>query len=115
MHLALLLAQQAPAANQPPGILEMLIPFVLMWVILYLVLIKPQQKKKDKEHQEMLKRLQTGDKVVSVGGIYGTVVRVKEQTVIVKIAENTKVEFSHKSIAGKQISKDDSSGSDAKQ
>lgn len=69
----------------------MLFP-VLIFVVFYFMLIRPQQKKQ-KETQKMLESLRSGDKVVTTSGILGTVTNVKEKTVIVRIADNVKVEL----------------------
>ena len=70
----------------------------LIFVIFYFLLIRPQQKKQ-KEHQKMLEGIKKGDTVVTSGGMYGTVVGVKDNVVVLKIAENVKVEFAKGSIS----------------
>ena len=70
----------------------------LIFVIFYFLLIRPQQKKQ-KEHQKMLEGVKKGDTVVTSGGMYGTVVGVKDNVVVLKIAENVKVEFAKGSIS----------------
>ena len=70
---------------------------VLMVVIFYFLLIRPQQKQR-KQHQQMVSALKTGDRVVLSGGIHGTVANVKDRTLIVKIAENTKIEVDRASV-----------------
>lgn len=87
--------------GQGGGILTFL-PFVAMIVILYLLLMRPQQKRQ-KEHKMMLSALGKGDKVVTNSGIFGTIVGVndKENTVVLKVAENVKIEFLKSSIAGR--------------
>ncbi len=67
------------------------LPLILMFVILYLLLFYPQQRKQ-KRHQEMLTRLKKGDRVVTSGGIHGTVVGVKEAIVVLRIADKVKIE-----------------------
>ena len=76
------------------------LPLILIFVIMYVLIIRPQQKKQ-KEHQRMLDSVKKGDKVVTSGGIYGQVVGVKEkeQTLIVMVAENVKLEISRAAIA----------------
>ncbi|MCD6170157.1 MAG: preprotein translocase subunit YajC [Candidatus Latescibacteria bacterium] len=78
-----------------------LIPFILIFLVFYLLLILPQQKKQ-KAHQAMLNSLSKGDRVVTVGGLYGTIVGMKDgnSIVVLKIADNIKVEVSKSSIAG---------------
>jgi preprotein translocase subunit YajC len=73
-------------------------PIVLIFVIFYFLLIRPQQKKQ-KTHQKMLEAIQKGDRVLTSGGVYGTVVGVKENVVVLKIAENVKVEFAKSAIS----------------
>ncbi len=74
------------------------ITFGLVILIFYFLIIRPQNKKQ-KEAKKMLEALKKGDKVVSIGGIHGTVVSVKDQTVVVKVDDNTKLEFTKSAIA----------------
>lgn len=76
----------------PTGGLMSLLPLVLIFVVFYFILIRPQQKKA-KEHREMLARLKRGDRVVTGGGVIATVVRVAPDSdeVIVEIAKNPQV------------------------
>ena len=81
-----------------------LLPFVLIFVIFYFLLIRPQQKKQRLAQQErdaMLKGLKAGDKVVTTGGIYGTIVAVREKddTVQLRIAQSASVEAERSAIA----------------
>ena len=70
-----------------------LIPLILIFVIFYFFLIRPQQKKV-KEHKQMVENLKRGDKVVTSGGIVGTVERIIDnEKVEVSISENVKVEI----------------------
>lgn len=69
-----------------------LLPLVLIFVIFYFLLIRPQQKKA-KEHKQMIENLKKGDKVVTSGGIYGVIESVNTNTIQLKIAENVKVKF----------------------
>lgn len=75
-----------------------MITFVLIILIFYFLMIRPQRKR-DKETQAMLSAMKKGDKVVSIGGIHGTVVAVKESSVIVKVDDNTRIEFSKNAIS----------------
>jgi preprotein translocase subunit YajC len=59
---------------------------------MYFLMIAPQRKKQ-KEHDRMLKSLETGDEVVTTGGIFGVITNVKEDRFVVRIAENTKIEI----------------------
>jgi preprotein translocase subunit YajC len=69
-----------------------------MFLIFYFLLIRPQQKKQ-KELKRMLESLKKGDKVVTIGGVWGTINEVKEKTVIVKVDDNTKLEYSRDAIS----------------
>ena len=75
-----------------------LVAIGLIFVIFYVFIIGPQ-KKEQKKTQEMIAGAQKGDKIVTIGGIHGTISSTKEQPVIVKVDENTKIEFSRSAIA----------------
>ncbi len=97
-----LLAQASGAATGPQGQpgspLGMLVPFACIGVIFYFLIFRPQAKKQ-KEHEALVKSIKTGDKVITSGGIHGLISNVKESTVIVKIAENVKVEIDKSAVA----------------
>ncbi|MCL2144727.1 MAG: preprotein translocase subunit YajC [Endomicrobia bacterium] len=80
-------------------------PLILIFVFFYLFLLRPQQKKA-KEHQQLLNALKRDDRIVTAGGIYGTVVGVKENIVEVKIANGVNVQIAKPSISA-VISKDE--------
>ncbi|HRE03986.1 MAG TPA: preprotein translocase subunit YajC [Opitutaceae bacterium] len=83
----------AQAATPPGGGGMFQILFlVFMFGAMYFLMIAPQRKKQ-KEHEKMLKALTTGDEVVTSGGIYGTITSVKEDRFIVRIADNAKIEI----------------------
>jgi preprotein translocase subunit YajC len=86
----------APQAGGPgggtAGMISSLLPLVLIFVVFYFLLIRPQQKKA-KEHQLMLDAIKKGDKVVTAGGLYGVVESVGNTTLVLKIAENVKVKI----------------------
>jgi preprotein translocase subunit YajC len=101
LALANLLAQCAPQGEggQSGGSpLSGLWMIALIFVIFYFLLIRPQQKKQ-KQHQKMIEAITKGDTVITSGGMYGTVVGVKDNIVVLKIAENVKVEFAKGSIS----------------
>lgn len=79
-----------------------LVPLGLMVLIFYFLLIRPSQKK-EKDRKKMIEALQKGDKVITVGGIYGVIANLKpeEGIVVLKIADGTKVEFSKSAIQSK--------------
>ena len=62
------------------------LPMILIFVIFYFMLIRPQRKK-DKEAKEMLKNLKVGDRICTIGGIYGTIVRIKDQVLTIEVGE----------------------------
>jgi len=95
-----------PAAPQGPGGGSMIIYMVCLGAIFYFMLIRPQAKKQ-KEQQALINSVKTGDKVVTSSGIHGLVSNVKDTTVIVKIAENVKVEI-EKSAIGTVLKRSDS-------
>lgn len=84
-----LLAQQ-PA--QPGGGMTQILFLGLMFAAMYFLMIAPQRKKQ-KQHEAMLRALEAGDEVVTAGGIYAHVVSVKEDRLVVRIADNTRVEL----------------------
>jgi preprotein translocase subunit YajC len=88
------------APSKSGGIMDIMPMMVVMFVIIYFLMIRPQQKKQ-KEQQNMLKNVKKGDKIVTIGGIVGMVGGVKEgeDTIMVKIAENTVVELRKTAIA----------------
>ncbi|MDA8091848.1 MAG: preprotein translocase subunit YajC [Nitrospiraceae bacterium] len=95
------LAWAAPAgapAGGPGGMLGGFLPLILIFVIFYFLLIRPQQKKA-KEHRQMLDTLKRGDKVITQGGIYGVVDQVEQHTLVLKVAENVKVKVGKAYIA----------------
>ena len=86
-----------------------LLPFVLIFVIFYFLLIRPQQRKQrlaQQEREALLKSLKPGDKVITTGGIYGTIVAVrdKDDTVQLRIAQSVSVEAERSAIARLQTS-----------
>jgi preprotein translocase subunit YajC len=90
--LTLFLAQQATPAAAPPGSpLLSLLPFVLLMGGLYFIMIAPQRKKQ-KELEKTISAIDTGDEVVTTGGIYGVVTSVKPDRFVIRIADNTKIE-----------------------
>ena len=86
--------QQAPRGGF--GVIQ-LIPFVAIFVIFYVLFILPQ-KKKQKKHQEMIEQLKPGDRVVTTGGIYGTIMGVQKDRFELKVASNVKIEITKNAI-----------------
>ena len=75
------------------------LPIIFIVVIFYFLLIRPQQKRA-KLHRAMMEGLKSGDSVVTVGGLHGTVAAVDQDTVIVRVADNVKLTFNKSAIAG---------------
>ncbi len=76
------------------------LPFILIIVVMYFLMIRPQAKKQ-KEHKAMIESLAKGDKIMTSGGIVGTIagIRDKENILLVKVAEGVKIEISRNSVA----------------
>lgn len=90
----------AYAANAAPqGGIAPFIPFVLIIVIFYFLLIRPQQKKA-KEHQTFLANLQKGNAIVTSGGLHGKITGLTDTTVTLEIADNVRVKVSRPHILG---------------
>lgn len=86
-------AQAQGAAHTPPGGELINIGFlVVLFVVFYLIAIRPQRKRQ-KEHTEMLGNLEKGDEVVTSSGILGKVVKIEEEFVVLKVAENVDLKF----------------------
>jgi preprotein translocase subunit YajC len=85
--------QTPPGTEQDPkaGMIQMIGMFVVLGLLMYFMMIRPQQKQR-KEQDNMMKNLKTGDKVLLSSGMIGLIANVKEKTLMVKIADNVKVE-----------------------
>jgi preprotein translocase subunit YajC len=90
-------ASPAPDAPQPSFLVSMM-PLIFIVVIFYFLLIRPQQKRQ-KDHQKLVASIKSGDKIVTSSGIHGIVANVKEKTILVKVADNVKIEFDRSSVA----------------
>ena len=98
---AILAFAPAPADGQQPSLLVTLAPFILIFVIFYFLLIAPARKKQ-KRHAEVLEALKPGDKVVTQGGIHGTVVAVSKKLIQIRVADQVKIDVARHAIAGMQ-------------
>lgn len=74
------------------------LPLIMIFVVFYFLLIRPQQKQK-KQHEDMVKSLGKNDEVVTSSGVHGTILNVKDSTVILRIDDNVKIEIEKYSIA----------------
>jgi len=88
MNVLSIFLQASPAGK--PNMFGQLLPLVLIVVIFYFFMIRPQMKKQ-KEVRQFRESLQKGDKVLTVGGIYGKIVELKDNAVILEIADNVRI------------------------
>src|SRR6201982_1132776 len=102
MILLTLLAQAQTAAPgsaaSPGGGFNLFVPLIFFLIIFYFILIRPQSQRQ-KQQQQLIKALKTGDRVVTNSGIHGLIANVKDSTVIVKVADNVKIEMEKSAIA----------------
>ena len=89
--------QAAPAAGQQGGGWSMWIMLALIFVVMWFFMIRPQ-KKQQKELQNFRDGLKKGDKVVTIGGIYGTVCEIKEGSVLIEVDNNVKIRVSKQAL-----------------
>jgi len=92
-----ILQQAAPGARPQGNMLTALIPFLLVFVVFYLLIIMPTRKKQ-KKHQDLVNNLKPGDRVVTSGGIFGTVMGVQPDKIELKIAANVKIDVTKSAI-----------------
>jgi preprotein translocase subunit YajC len=97
-----MLAMFSPPSGQEQdpraAMMNMVVTFGILGIMFYFLLIRPQQKQR-KEQENLLKNVKTGDKVLMSSGIFGIVTNVKEKTLMVKIADNVKVEVLKSAVA----------------
>ena len=93
-------AQAAPGGTEGGGtITSFVLPMVFMVVIFYFLLIRPQQKKA-KEHKALLDNLKRGDRIITSGGIIGTIVNIDDQIVNLEVADKVRIDLGRPYIAG---------------
>ncbi|MFQ5559746.1 MAG: preprotein translocase subunit YajC [Nitrospinota bacterium] len=90
-------AQTTQGGGQGGALLANFIPIIAMFAIFYFILIRPQ-KKKQTEHQKMLDELKDGDNIVTSGGLYGTITKLKDDILTVQVAENVRVKIARSSV-----------------
>src|ERR1700738_5549685 len=90
-------AQTAPPCELGGGLGGFLVPMLLIFVMMYFVMIRPQ-KKRQVEQQRLVNALKTGDRVVTNAGIHGLISNVKETTVIVKVADKEQIEWAKSAV-----------------
>ncbi len=92
-------AQAAPGLGSGPGGgLLSLLPFLVIFVLFYVMMILPQQRQR-KKHQQMLDALKKGDRIATTGGLIGSVTNIHNDLVTVQVAENVKVKILRSAIA----------------
>lgn len=97
----------AYAMTQPPGggsggpgaFLIQLVPMIAIFAIFFFLLIRPQQKQR-RDREQMLARLKKGDRIVTTGGLIGTIINLNEQTVTLRIADSVRVECLRSAVTG---------------
>ena len=80
--------------------IQTFIPMILLFIVFYFLIIRPQQKRQ-KDHQSLVSNLKVNDQAVTIGGVYGKVVKVKDNTFILRIAEKVEIEVEKSAIAKK--------------
>lgn len=89
-------AQAADGAQ--PSILEALFPFIILFVVFYFLLIRPQSKRA-KEHKKLVQELSKGDEVVTQGGVLGKITDVDENFIILEVSDNVQIKVQRQSVA----------------
>ncbi len=106
------MGQTGGGAGQAGGIAGFL-PIIILFAIFYFLLIRPQQKKA-KEQKEMISNLKKGTRIVTSGGIYGTIVSIDDTTIGLEIAEKVKIKISRGNVAASISDNDSAKKSDTK-
>lgn len=88
----------ANAAANTGNIWTLIGPFILMFVVFYFLLIRPQQKKQ-KQRNSMLNQLKKGDKIVTIGGLHGTIVEITDDVVVLRVNDTAKLTFDRSAIS----------------
>ncbi len=89
---------QAPTQARGPNLLTALFPFILVLVIFWLIIVLPQQRRQ-KKHMQMVESLKPGDRVITTGGIFGTIMGVYPDRIELKIAANVKIDITKNAVA----------------
>jgi len=92
-------AQGAAGAPEASPMWSFVVPMIFMVVIFYFLLIRPQQRK-SKEHKAILDNLKRGDRVITNGGLIGTIINIEDPLVIIEVADKVRVEVARPYIAG---------------
>ena len=99
MFMSLFMTAQQSAPGQVPrgNMLTALLPFVAVFAIFYMLIILPQRKKQ-KKHQETVNNLRAGDRIITTGGIFGTVMGVQPDRIELKISANVKIDITKSAV-----------------
>jgi preprotein translocase subunit YajC len=97
LQIFLAQAQSAAPPTSPGGGIGFFVPLIFIFIIMYFVMIRPQKKRQDQQ-KKLIGSLKTGDRVVTNAGIHGLISNVKDTTVIVKVADNVKIEMEKSAI-----------------
>jgi len=89
---------QPQGGDSGGGFASTIIMFSLIILIFYFMILRPQ-KKKQKEREQLLNSIKKGDKIVTIGGLHGTVVGVEEKTVLVQVTDNVKLKFERSAVS----------------
>ncbi|MBL7071355.1 MAG: preprotein translocase subunit YajC [Candidatus Omnitrophica bacterium] len=98
----------AQAAQRPPALVSFM-PIILIFGVFYFLIIKPQRQKQA-EHQKMIQAVKKNDEIITIGGIHGTIINVKEGSITLRISDNVKIEIQKSAVAGLKKSKPEVSG-----
>jgi len=98
IDIAYAMGQGGAAGGQGAGGFSGFVPIILMFVIFYFLLIRPQQKK-TKEHQAMVNQLKKGDRIVTSGGLHGRITGVSDSTATVEIADKVRVKIARSNVS----------------
>ena len=97
--LSMILAMAPPpGGNGGGGMMSTLVMFLLIIAIFYFLILRPQQKRQ-RERQKMLDAVKKGDKIVTAGGLHGTVAGVEEKTLLIQVADNVKLKFDRSAVS----------------
>lgn len=92
----ILMAQSAQGGGSP--LVTFILPFLLVIIVFYFLIMRPQKKREEKR-QKMIDALEKGDKVVTVGGVHGTVKRVDDDSILAQVDSNVKLRFDKDAVA----------------
>ena len=98
MNLVHFILMQPQGGDSGGGFASTIIMFSLIILIFYFMILRPQ-KKKQKEREQLLNSIKKGDKIVTIGGLHGTVVGVEEKTVLVQVTDNVKLKFERSAVS----------------